>query len=445
MDGKMYMLGILCITFAYMAQVHGRLRRNQAYALAYNTHEKVVPSSSDIHKKESHKKSSQDVSQYNFDAGQSFVDHESMKDHTLIRVLIKESSMDKTCSWSFSAPEGCVVACPETHKSYRFDDKDIHISYKKDHFYINKRIYPHKKMMIIPLKGSLSYEKGQYHGSFMLSTVEKYHKAYLVNYVDIEDYVLSIIPGESWPGWPKEVNKAFCICFRSYALSKILERRRAVNKKSILATVFDIKNTNIHQTYKGYKNNPQFKQAVDETKGMILAYDNKPISAMFDSCCGGVIPSHLSGLNFVHAPYLQRSYPCTYCDGCFLYTWNKSLTVQDFKNRLKKSHKQIDVRDVKVTRIDKAGKVLAVKIKTPVKWIEFSGKDFYSLFPEIKSFCYSVSKRKNMITFTGKGYGHHVGLCQWGAYHMIKKGWDYKSVLQFYYPYARFMKLSVKG
>ena len=82
---------------------------------------------------------------------------------------------------------------------------------------------------------------------------------------------------------PLEVNKAFAIASRSYALVKYLEG--AKSKKP-----YHIKNTNVHQTYNGFHTNPVLIQAVKETSGVILTYDKKPILAMFDCCCGDVIP-----------------------------------------------------------------------------------------------------------------------------------------------------------
>lgn len=50
-------------------------------------------------------------------------------------------------------------------------------------------------------------------------------------------------------------------------------------------------------------------------------------------------------------------------------------------------------------------------------------------------------EKKKKIIFKGVGFGHHLGLCQWGAREMVRDGWDYKRVLQFYYPDTYLMKL----
>jgi len=67
-----------------------------------------------------------------------------------------------------------------------------------------------------------------------------------------------------------------------------------------------------------------------------------------------------------------------------------------------------------------------------------------SLFPEIKSYCFSVKKdgsKKYIIQ--GRGYGHHRGLCQWGACALVKdEHWNFVQVLQYYYPGTKLMKLT---
>jgi len=73
--------------------------------------------------------------------------------------------------------------------------------------------------------------------------------------------------------------------------------------------------------------------------------------------------------------------------------------------------------------------------------IKVSGKKLYSMLKDIKSFCFNIQKKADKIVFNGRGYGHHIGLCQWGAREMVRDGWDYKKILRFYYPSTNFMRL----
>lgn len=364
------------------------------------------------------------------------------KSNTIIRVLIQEINLKDKPKIILNFTNGFVISDIENKKSYGFKENLLDIFYSQNSFNLNGRKLKSKQIRILPKKDHIEFNSNTYHGSFVITI--KQNKLYLVNYVNLENYVLAVLPSESWPGWPKEVNKALCICFRSYALAKVLEQRK-LNKKRKTKGLFDIKNTNIHQTYNGFKNISQLKEAVQETEGIILAYNKQPILAMFDSCCGGVIPAQIKDINFSNSPYLARPYPCVYCKDCFINTWEKEYSIKELEEILGTSYKNIKIKSIKVTNIDQAGKVHEIRVKGQNSWIKITGKKLYSLLKDIKSFCYSIEKKANKIIFKGRGYGHHLGLCQWGAYNMIKSKWSYKDTLKFFYPNTVFMKLKVKS
>lgn len=165
---------------------------------------------------------------------------------------------------------------------------------------------------------------------------------------------------------------------------------------------------------------------------------------MFDSCCGGVIPAHLSGVDSKKFPYLARLEECEHCKPCKIYQWNFELEAREFEKLLQKNGFPIySIKEIS-TKKDKAGSVLEVVIKTAQGVTSLTGKQFYALSTKIKSYCYSVELKLRKILIKGKGYGHHCGICQWGARHMIDKGWNYRKILQFFYPETTCMKLTLK-
>ena len=146
--------------------------------------------------------------------------------------------------------------------------------------------------MISPKQGNLTFKNHTYAGSLALIPDESgWH---IVNSLDVESYVCSVLRSESWPGWPVEVNKAFAIMQRSYVLAKVLQARAKKSKGKRF--IYDIKCTNYDQTYQGVHDCPTLQQAVDETRGIVLAHKKKPIMAMYDVCCGGLIPAKMKGL-----------------------------------------------------------------------------------------------------------------------------------------------------
>lgn len=350
-----------------------------------------------------------------------------------VRVLLAEQMIgDKP--WEISTQEGFRLIDPSNRKEKAYSVKNMKIALnKKDrpYIYLNGNCYMKDKMYLVPRTGYLSFNGKSYHGSFLL-TKEK-DKLLLINCVDLEEYLCGVIHKESWPGWPLEVNKVFAIASRSYVLSMTLDAK--VTKR-----LYDVKDTNKHQTYGGLHTNQEIRKAVEQTRGVYLSYDGKPIVAMFDACCGGVIPARIDSINVA---YLAREYPCTYCKTCKQYQWQVELGIKDFEKQIKKSHKSVkQLHNCTIQKRDKAGLVQEVLIKGKPKDIALSAQKLYSMFDQIKSYCFHILKKGTKFIIKGRGRGHHRGLCQWGAYEMVKRGWgDYQAILQFYYPGTTFTKL----
>lgn len=314
---------------------------------------------------------------------------------------------------------------------------EIKLSLKKDGaMYVNGQ-RSHKKALILkPVSKHFTFGDIQYNGYLLI--IRHKHHWYAVNVLDSEDYVHSVLKTEGWPGWPLEVHKVFAIAVRTYVMYHYFE-----GKKSKLP--YHVRNTNYHQTYTGVHSCPLIKEAVDQTRGIVLTHENKPILAMFDACCGGVIPAHIEGVvDFVKAPYLARPYACTFCKGFKVFSWNNEYTIHQLRDLLQEGHPSIiyDLHEIKVDQKDKAGLVKRIITKTKKKQtIHFVSSLFGKLLKNIKSLFYSIEKQGDKIIVKGKGYGHHLGLCQWGAREMVKQGWEYDEILDFFYPGVSFQRI----
>jgi len=299
------------------------------------------------------------------------------------------------------------------------------------------RELPHKiiQQAVKEETGCLYFNKNKYLGTFHL--MRHNGSVLLINSLDIDDYLLSVVHYEGWPGWPMEVNKVLVVASRTYLVDKVLQANKA-NRP------YHIVNTIKHQTYKGHHKFLKLKEAVDETRNVFIAYNGDPIVAMFDSCCGGVVPSKIEGYDYNKHPYLARKKACSYCKKYWIYDWKKELSRLEIAEILSKDHPDLqEITDMKITKKDSAGLVKQVLVTTKNKSFYISGKKMYSLFSSIKSFSYVIKKKGRNYSFQGKGYGHHMGLCQWGSLGMVKDNWNYKQILQFYYPGTEFMKLSL--
>ena len=342
-----------------------------------------------------------------------------------VRVLLTEKKINEA-SFIIESKKGFHFMTLDGSIALKYDAKKIELGANEKQLLINGKKVAHQQFLIKPADGFLWYNNNEYEGYFLINLTNNYVE--LINVLDLEDYVCSVLNSESWPGWPLEINRAFAIACRSYVLHKMMNTS---SKK-----MYHIKNTNIHQTYNGTHTSERLREAVNDTKGLVLTHNDKPIEAMFDCCCGGIIPAHIDGVDFQKAPYLARKQLCTFCKTSKIFGWRLEFTVKDFEELLRQAGYFIkNIRSISVTHRDKAGVVHKVAIKgTHNTFVHLTGKQLYALCSKIKSYAYKIEKKGSQILFSGTGYGHHMGICQWGARRMLDAGYLHRSILSFYYP-----------
>lgn len=348
--------------------------------------------------------------------------------YCIIKVLLDTVNVTASTNMVIRSKQGFLV----TAKKHGFIENtlvldQIPITVNTEGWKVNNELYKGDVLYIKPINDSgLQYQDYTYAGIIELK--KEGNTVLVINHVELEDYVASVLRTESWPGWPLEVNKVFAITSRSYVMAMVLRAHK--NKKP-----YHVRNTNHHQTYTGHHDDELLKKAVKDTAGIFLAYKNLPVLAMFDACCGGVVPAHIADFDFSMVPYLQRVYACNHCKKSKVYAWQVEIEISLFEAKIVDHMKSLKrVKDVKVVKKDRAGLVNQVAIKGHKKSIYLSYNMIKSFLKGIKSRCFLITKKPGVIVLNGRGIGHHLGLCQWGACQMVKDGWYYARILQFYYP-----------
>jgi stage II sporulation protein D len=358
-----------------------------------------------------------------------------------LRVLLDEP-LEENDSYTIDSSAGIVLVPSENLTEKKSTKKPVIFSLKQGKILLNNKEQKSSSFSLFSRSGKeyLIYKGKRYNGSFIMCV----HNGllYLMNLIDSQDYVSSVLHKESWPGWPHEFNKVLAICCRTYALEKVIKARTR-RKKGSAKVPYDIKNSTIHQTYQGIHSNEKLNQAVAETAGIIITYQAKPIEAMFDACCGGALPAKMAGVNFTKAPYLARTTVCSYCKKCPNYRWQAVFSSDALKSAFGQDLSVIKkIKKVTVSKKDGAGYVQELLFSDKHKTITLTGKRVYNaLNKKIKSMRFTVQAQGNTFVFNGQGYGHGLGLCQWGAREMVEKGSSYKKVLAFYYPHTTLMRV----
>lgn len=367
----------------------------------------------------------------------------------VIRVLIDEKSTSKSETLTIKAKEGFVLESPGGSKvTALFNDKNVDVIAKKGKLYLRCsdgkfRHIRYDDLEVYASRGNLELNGKSYQGSVNIRIDPLTGNVLIVNRIDLDDYIYSVLKSESVPTWPLEMQKVQAIASRSYALHH-MKQVRLKNPRSF----YDIRNTRQNQVYNGVHEFKHLRDAVDQTRGIILTYKGDIALAMFDICCGGVIPGKMRK-NRKCMPYLRRNKPCNFCKNTafyrsqLVYKKDHFLNIAKARPNLKKRFEGFGnkLHDIQIVDRDAAGVVQKVRLAGR-KYVNLSGLEVLALFGDkVKSCAFTIKKDGDKLIFSMKGWGHFNGLCQWGARSLVSQGWDYRKILSFYYPGTNLSRL----
>lgn len=240
-----------------------------------------------------------------------------------------------------------------------------------------------------------------------------------INIIDVEDYLLSTLPSEMPPGWPMEALKAQAIASRSYVLANLGKYK---------ARFYDVKPSVFDQVYKGVaKERAKSNRAVAETRGIVLKHEGKIIPAFFHSTSGGhtEVSQHVWSKEL---PYLNavRDFDHTSPHS----NWTKAFDSASLKQKFKLNVGEIMaifVIDRSPSRRVRNLLVIGSKGGQLIRGVE--ARNLLKL-PSTK---FNLVCTDNGYKFKGQGFGHGLGLSQWGAYALAKKGYNAAQILKYYY------------
>ncbi len=249
-----------------------------------------------------------------------------------------------------------------------------------------------------------------------------------INILDIEDYLKGVIKGEISPHWPMEALKAQVVASRSFSLYSLNPRKE-----------YDLEADESSQVYGGvFWEEESINKAVKATQGEVLMYQGQVIPAYFSACCGG----YTEWANWVweKAPDYIKGVECPFCKDSPYYHWEEDVSKREIARRL--GLKVGRIKKIEIESLTPSGRVKKLKI------VGEKGEELIeaTLLREklgtnrIKSTYFLIREGKYKVKFVGKGWGHGVGLCQWGMKKMAEEGYTYQEILKFYYPFAEIKK-----
>lgn len=316
-----------------------------------------------------------------------------------------------------------IIASQEGFFSARFNISD-------GKMFFNGKELNSRSILITSPKAFIEMNKKAFRGNLELYGGKE---IIVVNVLSLDDYLVGLMNMEISSRWHMEVLKAQAVVARTYALY-----RKEIKKGEL----YHLESSVMDQVYEGGNvEDVASAIAVFSTKGEILVYDGKIIPAFYHSTCGGHTESSKEVWGFYH-PSL-KGVKCDFCIDSPNYSWGYRVSLRELENLIGIK----GIVGVDIVERTSTGRVKKLIIRTGNGNHRISGSDLRKSvgYENLKSTNFSVSFSGGDIIFKGKGSGHGVGLCQWGAKKMAEMGYNYREILQFYYPGSRIKILDGKG
>lgn len=260
----------------------------------------------------------------------------------------------------------------------------------------------------------------------------------------LEEYIIGVVAAEAPAAFEMEALKAQAVAARTYALwRKFTYGDRGGNPEhpgAIVCTshlhcqewlsVEALRERHGKKWMKEYL--PRIEEAVASTKGIIMTYNMQPIEPLYHSTSGG-LTENSEDVFARTVPYL-RSVSSPYEEDSPVLVDNCKITIKDFVAGIKAKHKDFKINtrkiasEINILERSNGGNIKKIKIGNK----ELTGREVRELF-DLRSANFSVKVKGKDIHFTTKGYGHGVGMSQWGANGMAKQGSTFSEILKHYY------------
>lgn len=256
-----------------------------------------------------------------------------------------------------------------------------------------------------------------------------------VNVLPIETYLYGVVSSEIGMAKEEELEavKAQAVCARSYTMSLLGKRKD-----------FDLYGSYLYdQEYKGKNREyPLVVKAVNETRGEIMSYKDEPVLAQYHACCGG-------RTTFGRYPYLKSindapkrsSHANPYCKNAPYFEWNVKISRDSFEATVLKL--------AGITYKFRVNPKVDINKKTKrVDYFEFKADKEYKVPAEsfrkalnLKSTFFTLKIKNDSVEIQGHGWGHGIGLCQYGALEMAQQKIFYKNILKHYYSGIKLIRI----
>ncbi len=255
-----------------------------------------------------------------------------------------------------------------------------------------------------------------------------------VNAVDLEQYVAAVVASEVPATWPKEALRAQAVAARTFAVAQKVAQGPGA-RAHLGASVID-------QVYRNAASPPAAAmEAARETAGEVLTYGSAPIAAYFSASCGGKSESAEEAFHLAPGttPYIKGGE-----EDEDARAWTARLPLAEITATLRKAGRmQAAIRGIAVDSRSASGRARMLRLETSSGSRQLAAVELRQLvgYTRLPSLQFEVASEGDVAVFRGRGSGHGVGLCQWGARGRALNGASYRQILAHYYPGAEIRRM----
>jgi stage II sporulation protein D len=276
---------------------------------------------------------------------------------------------------------------------------------------------------------SVSPEIFEFNGRSYRGTFQRTQDGQIVNLVNLEQYLYSVVSREMPPGWPPAALEVQSVCARTYVLQRSDPRRS-----------YDLVPSELDQRYDGISGETASAvAAVEATAGQVLSFGGIFAQVAYSSCCGGHTESASDAWGSVAPPYLE-GVVCTWCTASPSYRWQRSLSLEQIAQGCASELAMLGtLDDLQIVQRDGSGRARTLELITDRGSATVGGSAFRRavgtrVLPSLLLTDVMRAPDGQSVNIDGGGLGHGVGLCQWGARGMALAASAASEILSLYFP-----------
>jgi len=353
----------------------------------------------------------------------------SNRDHKPTNKLLLISPSRDTLSWAriTLTPPTLQIQSPGFSRSLSLTDT-INIAAAEGYFFALLRPRP----TTMKAADEAKLDARRYAGSIKIFVAG--NELCVVNITPVDDYLAGVLAAEM-PHTDLAALQAQAVVSGTYLVKNDRRHQQAGYQFCDLTHC---------QTYKGNDGvTAKIKRAVAETRDEILTFDHQPIAAYYSSTCGGFTGDDAGvWAKTADQPYLQSLADAVnqldFCRNSPHYRWRVKISA-DSLHQIWQRRLGAPINAIIISKKGSDGRVRELALMGHSLHL-ITGEDFRAVtcrvlgWNTLKSTAFDLRIAKNIYIFTGRGLGHGLGLCQYGAMEMARRGYSYREILRHYFP-----------